>query len=271
MTRQPARARRDEILSQLYEKKEVASADLADDLGVSEATVRRDLHALHEEGRVELVHGGAALPARGDYSYWSKAVRNVEAKRVVGELAAGLVRDGDQIFIDSGTTCFEMAGRLKKRRGVSVIVNSARLALELDSPAIEVLLLGGHYRPDRMDTIGPLATAALDQLRGYVAFIGADGLSMDFGLTASDVESAYLYRLAVANARQCVLLVDHEKFTSPSLCRIVEWAQIDTVVTDQSPTVPWQEFLQERNIDIITPAASEGCHAPKEQPCPSSK
>lgn len=264
MTRQPARARRDEILSQLYEKKEVASSNLAEALGVSEATIRRDLHALQEQGRVELVHGGAVLPARGDYSYWSKAVRNVEAKRLIGEMAVELVQDGDQIFIDSGTTCFEMAGRLKKCRGVSVIVNSARLALELDSPSIEVLLLGGHYRPDRMDTIGPLATAALDQLRGYVAFIGADGLSMDFGLTASDVESAYLYRLAVANARRCVLLVDHDKFTSPSLCRIVEWAQIDTVVTDQPPAEPWQGFLQERNINIITPAAETSGHAPKE-------
>jgi DeoR/GlpR family transcriptional regulator of sugar metabolism len=175
----------------------------------------------------------------------------VEAKRVIGKLAAELVPDGEHIFLDSGTTSFEMTPFLKRRRGLSIIVNSARLALELDSPGVQVILLGGLYRPDRMDTTGPLATSTLEQLRGYVAFIGADGLHREFGLAAADIESAQLYRLAVGNARETVLLADHSKFTSPSLYKIVDWERISRVVTDREPSGEWLEFFQQQNIEVI--------------------
>jgi DeoR family transcriptional regulator, fructose operon transcriptional repressor len=259
--RSTTRQRYDRILTEVYEHKEVTASTLAEVLSVSQATVRRDLRAMAEQGQVELVYGGAAVPRNGDFSFRSKARRNVEAKRTVGRLAAELVVDGDQIFLDSGTTTFEMTPYLKRKRGLSVIANSARLALELDVPGSSVILLGGQYRPSRMDTVGPLATAALDQLRGYLAFIGADGLSMEFGLTASDVESAHLHRLAVRNARQAVLLVDHTKFLAPSLCKIVDWDAIGTVVTDQAPPADWAAFLRERGLTVIHPE-TEGTREP---------
>lgn len=234
--------------------------DLAEHLEVSEATIRRDLKALADEGKLELVHGGATLPRRTDYSFRSKGMRNVDAKRVVGRLAAELVSNGDQILVDSGTTCFQMIPVLKTKRGVSVIVNSARLALELDTPNLDVILLGGQYRPDRMDTVGPLANATLEQLRGYVAFISADGMSMDFGLTASDIESADLYRRAVANSREAVLLADATKFQSPSLFKIVDFDAISRVVTDRAPSPEWMQFLQEKNIEVIHPVAGPTPH-----------
>jgi DeoR/GlpR family transcriptional regulator of sugar metabolism len=105
-----------------------------------------------------------------------------------------------------------------------------------------------------MDTVGPLATASLDQLRGYVAFIGADGLSMDFGLSACDMESAFLYRLAVRNARQTCLLVDHSKFLTPSLFKIVDWEAISRVITDRPPPSEWAEFFSTRNIQCTCPS-----------------
>ncbi|MCD4824258.1 MAG: DeoR/GlpR family DNA-binding transcription regulator [Phycisphaerae bacterium] len=251
--RSSAKDRQDAILAQVFEHKSVTASKLAEYLAVSEATVRRDLHALAKSGKLQLVHGGASLPENSDFSFRAKSLRNMDAKRIVGKLAASLVHDGSQIFVDSGTTCFEMVPRLKQTRGLSVIVNSARLALELDTPDIHVILLGGHYRPGRMDTVGPLACAALDQLRGYTAFVGADGLSMDFGLTASDVESAYMYRLAVANAKSVVLVADHTKFQAPSLCKIVDWKPVGKVVTDQPPTPEWMEFFREQNIEVILP------------------
>ena len=245
--------RRDRILAELFENKHVTASGLAGLLLSSQATVRRDLRAMAQAGQVELNYGGATLPRVSDYSFRSKAMRNIDAKRIVGGLAAELVADGDQVFVDSGTTCFEMAGRLKRKRGLSVIVNSARLALELDRPDLRVIMLGGQYRPGQMDTVGPLATATLERLHGFTAIIGADGLSMDIGLTASDVQSAHLFSLAVRNARRAVLAVDHSKFLAPSLCRIVDWAPINTIVTDRQPSEEWTAFLNERNIEIIFP------------------
>ena len=243
--------RHEQILAEVFEKRHVTAKDLAAEMAVSEATIRRDLKVLAAQGRLELVYGGATPLRAGDYSFRSKAERNVEAKRVIGRLAAELVADGGQIFLDSGTTTFEMAPFLKRKRELSVIVNSTRLAAELDAPGVSVIMLGGKYRPARLDTIGPLATAALEQLRGYTAFIGADGLSRDFGLTAADIESASLYRLAVRNARQTVLVADHSKFLSPSLFKIVDWEAVACVVTDEKPGTEWMEFLEAKGIKTI--------------------
>jgi DeoR/GlpR family transcriptional regulator of sugar metabolism len=253
-----AQQRRQHVLAEVIERGHVSARDLAGSIAASEATVRRDLRALAEAGQVELVHGGATPRRHSDFSFRSKGQRNIEAKRIVGQLAAGLIGDDDQVFLDSGTTCFEVAPFLKRKRALRVIVNSARLALELDAPGLWVILLGGQYRPDRMDTVGPLALNALDQLRGYVCFIGADGLSTDFGLAAADMESADLYRRAVRNARQTVLLVDHTKFAAPSLFKIVDWDAVAKVVTDQPPDDRWSEFLSQRGIQTLYPPPDGG-------------
>lgn len=136
--------RRDFILRRILDEGRVEVKKLAQDMAVSDATVRRDLRSLADLSQVELVYGGATLPRATDFSFRSKAMRNVEAKRVIGGLAAGLVSDNEQIFIDSGTTCFEMCHHLKRRRGLRAIVNSTRLAFELGNSAeISVILIGG--------------------------------------------------------------------------------------------------------------------------------
>lgn len=224
-------------------------------MSVSEATVRRDLKLLAEAGQLEVVYGGATLRRPTDPGLRASSPQNIKAKQVIGSLAANLVGDSEQIFLDSGTTCFEMAPFLKRRRQLSIIVNSTRLALELEAPGLSVILLGGQYRSDRMDTVGPLATSTLDQLRGYVCFIGSDGLGMEFGLAAADIENASLYRLAVRHARRTVLLVDHTKFINPSLYKIVDWDSIHALVTDECPSSEWLDFLQSHDIEIIYPDA----------------
>lgn len=257
-------------MSELLSNKHVTVRDLAASMSISEATVRRMLKALADSNQITLVHGGATLAANSAFSFQAKLLRNMDAKRVIGQLAADLVADGDQLFLDSGTTCFEMAAPLCHKRGVSVLVNSARLALELQAPGLSVIMLGGQYRPDRMDTIGPITTSTLDQLRGYRAFIGADGLSMDFGPSAADIDSAHLYRLAVTNARETVLLVDHSKFENASLFKIVEWDKIHHVVTDAAPAPHWQTFFTERNIKVTHPGERFSQDAPSDSSTDSS-
>jgi len=240
-------------MSQLLDSKHVTVKELAQSMDVSGATVHRDLKALAAEDELLLVHGGAVLPRQRDFSFRAKLLRAGEQKRIIGRLAAALVRDGDQVFLDSGTTCFEMVPYLKQMHSLTVLANSARLALELNAPGLSVLLTGGEYRPDRMDTVGPMAMNTLKQVRGYVAFIGADGLRMDFGPSASDVASAHLHRLVVENARQAVLLVDSSKFGGASLFQIVDWPRISKVVTDREPDEPWKRFFEEKNIEVSYP------------------
>ena len=248
---QATEERRKQIMAQLIERKHLTVKELVASMHVSGATVRRDLRALAGEEELLLVHGGATLPQQRDFSFPAKQLRAVEQKRIIGRLAAALLLDGDQVFLDSGTTCSEMVPYLKKKHGVTVLANSARLALQLNSPGLSVFLIGGEYRPDRMDTVGPMAMSALDQVRGYVAFIGADGLSMDFGPSASDVASAHLHRLVVENARAAVLLVDSSKFAGASLFQIVDWSRISKVVTEREPDEQWKRFFDEKHIEVI--------------------
>jgi DeoR/GlpR family transcriptional regulator of sugar metabolism len=245
--------RRRQIMAQLLDQKHVTVKELAATMEVSGATVRRDLRALANEDELLLVHGGATLPRQRDFSFQAKQLRAVEEKRIIGQMAAGLVLDGDQVFLDSGTSCSAMVPYLKKMHGLTVLANSARLVLELNAPGLSVFLIGGEYRPDRMDTVGPMAMSTLNQVRGYMAFVGADGLSMDFGPSASDVASAHLHRVVVENAREAVLLVDSSKFGGASLFQIVDWCRIGKVVTDREPDDQWQRFFEENSIKAVFP------------------
>lgn len=245
--------RRQRIMAQLLEKQQVTVKQLAESMDVSDATVRRDLRALADEHGLELNHGGASLSSSRDYSYQAKTLRSMESKRVVGRLAAQLIKDGDSIFLDSGTTCSQIVPFLKQRRNLTLVANSTRIAFEMESSATRLFMLGGEYRSDRMDTIGPMAIATLETLRGYTAFIGTDGISMDFGPSASDIESAHLHRQVVHNASSTVLLVDQTKFGSASLFQIVDWSYVKVVVTDAEPNSDWKQFFEENNIEIIYP------------------
>jgi len=232
--------------------------DLTREMEVSEATVRRDLRILAKQQKVDLVYGGATAPRNADNSLGARTSRNAEAKRVIGRLAGALVFDHQMLFVDAGTTCFEMRHDLLKRRGLTVIVNSTRLAIELGaSPDASVIMLAGQYRPDRMDLVGPLAANSIDQLRGYVAFLGADGLDPNFGISANEVQTAFLYQHVIRNARQTVLLADHTKFAAPSLFRIGDMDSISTVVTDREPNHEWKQFFASKEIELIYPGSTE--------------
>lgn len=260
--------RREWILEQLAARGHVGVRDLADGMSVSEATIRRDLRRLADSKLADLVYGGATIPRDNDHSIQYRTARQAEAKRVIGKLAAELVTDGEMLYVDSGTTCYEMKAHLLKKRALTVIVNSTRLAVELGGgPDLSLIMIGGHYRPERMDAVGPLAANAIDQLRGYLAFIGADGLSVDFGVSANEIQTAYLYQHVIKNARETILLADHTKFASPSLFRIADLDQVSRVVTDRRPDDRWVDALSARGIDLIYP--EQPADAQSEAPCKS--
>ncbi len=137
-----------------------------------------------------------------------------------------------------------------------MIVNSIRTAQELHAPGLNVVMLGGQYRPDRMDTVGPMAIASLDKLRGYTAFIGSDGLGMDFGLSAIDIESAHIFGQAIRNARPSILLADNSKFDHPALYKTADWTAISKIVTERRPDENWCSFFSERGIELVYPQES---------------
>jgi DeoR/GlpR family transcriptional regulator of sugar metabolism len=255
----PKIRRKDEILRILYEQGHVEVRIISETFNVSEATVRRDLRRMNDEGLLELVYGGATLPRKGNFSLRSRQTRNMEAKRLIGQMAADLVRNGDSIFIDSGTTCCCMVPHLLMRQDLSIITNSNLVAAEIgERTNFNVLQLGGKFRFERMDSIGPFAQMVIEQLSGYRAFIGADGLALDIGMTTTDVETAHLYRSVIQHASEITLLADHTKFNAPALYKILGIDAVNRIVTDLPPPKEWADCLERNGIDVILPAPAPG-------------
>ncbi|MFP4378916.1 MAG: DeoR/GlpR family DNA-binding transcription regulator [Candidatus Sumerlaeia bacterium] len=250
--------RKDQILKALLEKGNVEVRQISNAFQVSEATIRRDLRQMADEGLLELVYGGATLPRKGNYPIAARKTRNVEAKRLIGRLAAQLVQPGDSIFIDSGTTCACMAPYLIDKQDVTVITNSNAVAADIGSHSnLNVLQLGGKFRHERMDSVGPFAQMVMEQLSGFRAFVGADGLDLRIGLTCTDIDTAHLYRAVIQHASESILLADHTKFSAPALYKIIEIDAIDRLVSDRRPPEEWAGLLNDKGIEMIAPTTEE--------------
>ena len=228
--------------------------DLAGALGFSASTVRRDLRALARQSSIRLTYGGASLVRHFDPSFRARFALNIEAKKIIGRLAASLVQDGETIFIDGSTSCFQMIPHLKTRCDLTVVTHSARVALEFDVGTVKVIHTGGLYRPGILDNVGPMAISAIEDMRGYTAFLGSDGLAMDFGVSAFDPECAYISGAAARNAKKTVIAIDHSKFREASLHRIAGFDKVSCIVTDKAPSMEWRKFLDSKGIELVLPS-----------------
>jgi DeoR/GlpR family transcriptional regulator of sugar metabolism len=173
----PGRQRR--ILDLLRERGECSVDELVRACGVSDMTIRRDLARLAGDGHVVRTHGGAA-PAEQvsfEFQFLGRARENAAAKEQIAATAAGWVRDGQSVLLDSGSTTLAVARHLTSRRRLTVVTTSLPIAATLQPAAgVETLLLGGYVRRESPDLEGPLTEANLERLRAGVALLGADGI-----------------------------------------------------------------------------------------------
>jgi DeoR/GlpR family transcriptional regulator of sugar metabolism len=249
--------RKKKILEKLEREGSILVKELADELGISETTVRRDLNELDSKGQLKQVYGGAVrvektLPSM-NFSISSRNSREIAAKQAIGRAAASFANDSDIVYIDPGTTSWEMIPYLKDKKDLTIISNSVRLLQCLDYIGHhKIIQLGGILRPDRLDTVGTLAQRSIEQLRGYKAFQGGDGVDMEFGLSAIDHESAMVAKTMLTNAKQTIILADHTKFDSPSLLyKIIDIDKIDTLITDKKLSEAWEERCYAASVNVV--------------------
>jgi DeoR/GlpR family transcriptional regulator of sugar metabolism len=244
------------ILQRLEQEGFVLVKEVADELAISETTIRRDLNELDSLGLCKQVYGGAARIESEQpglsFHIHNRSTHNTTEKRRIGRMAADLVHDNDILYIDPGTTSWEMIPWLKEKRNLTIISNSVRLLQCLDSIGHHsIIQLGGTLRPERLDTIGTLAQIGIEQLRGFKAFQGGDGLDLGFGLSAIDQESAQIARVILSNAREICVLADHSKFDNPSLLyKIIELEKINHLITDQPLAPQWDEVCRHDQINV---------------------
>ncbi|WP_406314194.1 DeoR/GlpR family DNA-binding transcription regulator [Streptosporangium sp. NBC_01639] len=210
-------------------------SDLAGQLGVSPSTIRRDLEVLDRDGTLRRVRGGACADADADADlpFAEVAALDEQDKEAVAVRAAQLVRDGDVILLDIGTTTMRLARRLRGRR-VTVITSSLAVFDVLRSdPATELLLLGGLVRRTYHSLVGVLTEEALRQVCADRVFLGTSGVRPDGQLVDSTLAEVPVKRAMIAAAGQVVLLADRHKFPGTGALRVCGPEDVDVIVTNE--------------------------------------
>ena len=242
--------RRRQILELLADEKRAQVSELAEILGVSQVTVRKDLDELEEQGIIIREKGFATLRSRDDIN--GRIAYHYEKKLKIAERAASFVKDGDIIMIESGSCCALLAEVLvKSRRGLTVITNSAYIADHMRKAVdFDVILLGGHYQKDSQTMVGPMVRKCAEDYYVGHFFIGVDGYTEKTGFTNSDSLRAQAVRDMAKSAGEIVYLTESEKFGKQGLYPLNLKGSGITLVTDADLPDGYREKLSAENIRI---------------------
>ncbi|HVJ05377.1 MAG TPA: DeoR/GlpR family DNA-binding transcription regulator [Candidatus Saccharimonadales bacterium] len=230
-------------------------SELARQLGTSEITIRRDLDALQDRGLIHRTHGGALCIQSGseaDHSLIERELQHPREKLRIAVAAAKLVKEGQSVLLDSGSTTTAIARQLRSFQQLTVITNAINIAGELAGGTVDVILTGGMLRKNSFSLIGPLAEDSLAHLKADILFMGVEGIDPRFGVSTSNMLEAVLNRKMVAAAQQVIAVCDSSKLGRRSLSSIVPITSIDQVVTDKQAPEKMLDELRKAGIKIIT-------------------
>jgi DeoR family transcriptional regulator of aga operon len=225
------------ILDQVGEHGTVDVGTLARTLGVSGATIRRDLQSLSRHQLLVRTHGGAVANGSGDEvpTRVKAALRQAE-KKSIGRAAAAFVEEGSVVGMTGGTTALELSRALVERRGITVVTNAINIAAELvGHSGIRLVLIGGIARSS-YELVGPAAEAMLANYHLDIAFIGVDGLTPQEGCTTHDEMEAQTDLAFLRRARRSVVVADSSKIGKVTFARICAVTDVDDIVTDRGIT-----------------------------------
>lgn len=243
------------LLELLKNRGQIVAKEISEELELSEDTIRRDLRELAAEGKLQRVHGGAlpASPAVGDF-----AVRRTiapEGKVAVGRTAAGLVRPGQVVILDGGTTTQQLAAHLPPDLRATVVTHSPTIAVALqEHPTVEVILIGGRLFKHSVVTVGAAAVDAISRIRADTYFMGVTGIHPTAGLSTGDLEEAHIKRALMASAAETHVLVTAEKVNAASPYVICALSEIDGVIVERS--VPRQAKAAYARLGLTVVTAS---------------
>lgn len=233
----------------------VTVSGMAQVLKVSESTVRRDIEQLEEAGRLRRVFGGAVSVQPGskhriiarESGMAEKNVLHVEEKRVIARYAAALIKDDDFVFIDAGSSTGLMVEELDNREA-TYVTNGMRHALRLAERGFKVFILSGQAKALTEAASGSLACESMGSYAFSKAFIGANGIDDERGITTPDVEEAIVKNEAIRRAREAYILADHSKFGVVTSVAFTSPESV-TVITDRCPHGPYLKTMHIKEVD----------------------
>jgi DeoR/GlpR family transcriptional regulator of sugar metabolism len=246
--------RQDQILAEIGRVGGARITQLADRLGVSEMTVRRDIDALARQGLVKKVYGGATAPARStseEPGFEAKSHRELAAKDLIGTVAAALIEPRTTVAVSAGTTTYASAVHLARIPELTVVTNSVRLAdyLHAHGDQSQTVLLTGGVRTPSDALVGPVAVQTIRGLHVDALLLGVHGMDLAAGFTSPNLMEAEMNRAMIAATDRLIVLADHTKWGVIGLCAMARLADATVLVSD--------EGLSAEARDLLSPAVGE--------------
>ena len=240
------------ILERLRRDGRFVAKSFAEEMNLSEDTVRRDLRELAADGLLERVHGGA-LPIKPDLPDFAER-RTVasDEKRRLGIAGAALVEAGQMVFLDGGTTNAEIARALPRTFGFTITTHSPTIAAELEHhPTAEVMLIGGRLYKHSMVAVGAIASAAISAIRPDIFFLGATAVHHRHGFSTGDFEEAAIKRQIAAQSVRTYVALTAEKLDRASPVSIMPLAAATGVIVADDLPDDNRELLVSAGLEII--------------------
>jgi DeoR/GlpR family transcriptional regulator of sugar metabolism len=245
--------RQRELTRLLKRNGRLSVAQICEQFGISEATARRDLEALSEEGRIQRVHGGAILvrQAAPEEPILSRSHEQEDEKERIGRATAALVQDGETIFLGSGTTVLQVAQHLVTRN-LTVITNSLPVInLMTEKENITLIALGGILRDSELSFIGHITEQALYEVRADKVVIGIRAISLEQGLTNDYLPETLTDRAILNAGRDTIIVADHTKCGVISTAFLAPLTSMRTLVTDNETDPDFIASLRAKGVDVI--------------------
>ena len=245
--------RRREILDLLQSEGRVLVGELSRRFRTSLITIRKDLQVLHHMGQLERTHGGALPVKTGalyDRTLQEKERLHRREKLRIATADAGMIRQGQVVILDSGTTTTAIAKACRHFKNLTIITNATNVAEELAGTAVEVILTGGTLRKNSFSLVGPLAEESLHRLSADLLFLAVDGFDVRYGLTTPNLLEARVNRAMAEAARRTIVVCDSSKFGHRSLSLILPTSAVHETITDRNISKKDLKALRAAHVSV---------------------
>ncbi len=247
--------RQQKIQEIIHEKANAKVSELAEEFGVSQMTIRRDLQALHEKGLIERMHGGASLTTNYNLMQSPILLRLYEQaaeKQAIARAVSQMIAVGEKIYIAAGSTTYWLAKAIASRSDLTVVTNSLPVANLLAlSNDMEVILVGGFLRRREYSLVGHFAENMIRDLRLDKVIMGVGGIHPDYGLTNQYPQEMMMDRAYMDISDNIIILADHTKFGRVATTRTADVTRARTIVTSKLAPIDIVERIRQQGVEII--------------------
>ena len=242
------------ILDKLQRAGYVSVSELSKEMAVTMATVRKDLMILEEKGLLYRAHGSATpvYPYVNDRPVYEKELVHVEEKRLIAQRAVDLIAENEAIVIGSGTTVVAFAQAIPRNFKLTVLTSAMNVAMALmDAADVETVQLGGVVRKSSSSVVGHYAEEMMDHFACSKLFLSVDGISLDYGLTTSNMMEAHLNARMIRAVQRTIVLVDSSKFGKKGFGKICSLEDIHLIITDKGISSHYVDKLEEKGVEVM--------------------